>query len=147
MNDNSGLGAIRKIDYVFILCDDLDKMKRFYVDVFNFHIEEEDEGQWTVFRVGSMFLTLRASGRSYDGPKIPEKSVRIQVSFSVPPADVDIAYETLKAKGVKFIEEPTDQDFTHRTCFFNDPENNILEVFADIHPRDTLATTSGLHRV
>lgn len=152
MNENNGLNAIRSLDYIFILCDDLNKMKRFFIDIFDFHIEEEMEGQWIVFRVGSMFLALRArggsaDGRPYDGPEIPEKSASVHISFRVPPADVDIAYEALKAKGVDIIEKPTDQDFTHRTLYFSDPENNVLEIFAEIHPRHTASASSGFHRV
>lgn len=29
--------------------------------------------------------------------------------------------------------------------FFFDPENNTIEIFADIHPRDTLVEPSGSH--
>ena len=36
MNDNSGFGAIRSMDYVIVLCDDLDRMQRFYTDIFGF---------------------------------------------------------------------------------------------------------------
>ena len=147
MNGNSGLNAIRSVDYIIVLCDDLEKMKRFFIDIFDFHIEEEEEGHFVAFRVGTLFLALRPRGRSYDGPKIPNKSASIQLSFRVPPADVDMAYKMLRDKGVDFIEAPTNQDFPHRTMFFSDPENNVIEIFADIHPNDTAPESSGLHRV
>ena len=146
MKENSGFGAIRSMDYVIVLCDDLDKMKRFYKDIFDFRIEDEEDGQWVGFRVGTLFLGLRPRGRPYDGPEIADASATIQLSFRVPPADVDIAYQTLKDKGIDVIEAPTDQDWTHRTLFFADPENNVIEVFADIHPRDTASTPSSIHR-
>lgn len=152
MTDNSGLNAIRSLDYLFIICADLNVMRTFYVDVFDFPIEEELDGQWIVFRVGSSFLALRSrggtqDGRTYDGPTPPHASASLHYSFRVPPADVDIAYESLKAKGVKIIEGPTNQDFTHRTLYFSDPENNVLEIFAEIHPQETASTSSGFHRV
>jgi glyoxylase I family protein len=147
MMENSGLGAIRSMDYVIVLCDDLDNMKRFYRDIFDFRIEDEEVGQWVGFRVGTQFLGLRPRGRPYDGPKIADKSAAVQLSFRVPPADVDIAYQTLKAKGVNIIEEPTNQDWPHRTLFFADPENNVIEIYADIHPRDTASGPSSIHRV
>ena len=149
MAENTGFGAIRSMDYVIVLCDDLDKMRRFYSEVFGFQIEDEDPGKWVGFRVGTLFLGLRPRGRSYDGPKIPGASAAIQLSFRVPPADVDIAYQTLMDKGIEgieVIEAPTNQDWTHRTLFFKDPENNIIEIFADIHPRDTAAAASGVHQ-
>ena len=147
MDDNTGLNAIRSMDYVILLCDDLEKMKRFYRAVFGFYLEDEEMGNWAGFRVGTLFLGLRPRGRSYDGPKIADRSAAIQLSFRVPPADVDIAYESLKAKGIEVIEKPTNQDWTHRTLFFRDPENNIIEIFADIHPRDTATAPSGVHQI
>jgi len=147
MNTKNGFEAIRSIDYVIILCHDFAKMRQFYCDTFGFHIEDESPGLWVGFRVGTLFLGLRPRGRPYDGPQIENESASIQLSFCVPPADVDIAYETLKEKGVEVIEKPTNQDWPHRTLFFSDPENNIIEIFADIHPRDTASSASGNHQV
>lgn len=45
------------------------------------------------------------------------------------------------------VEKPTNQDWPHRTLFFRDPENNIIEIYADIHPDDTLLTASPVHRL
>lgn len=145
MNANTGVGAIRSLDYVFILCDDVDKMKSFYQRLFRFQIEEEVPGRMVVFRLGTLFLGLRSRGRKYDGPSIPDRSAAVQLSFRVPPADVDIAYETLQARDVDVIEAPTNQDWPHRTLYFKDPENNILEIFADIHLRETASNPSGVH--
>ena len=147
MSENSGLGAIRSMDYVIVLCDDLDKMQRFYTDLFGFHIEEEIPNRSVEYRVGTLFFMLRPRGRRYDGPKVADESAAIQLSFRVPPADVDIAYQTLKDRGIEVIEKPTNQDWNHRTLFFADPENNVLEIFADIHPRDTASVPSGVHRL
>lgn len=142
----NGVRTIRSVGYIIILCDDLTAMRRFYSEVLQFRVHDEDPGHWVGFEVGSLFLALRPRGRSYDGPTIPSESASIQLSFRVPPADVDIAHKTLQEHDVDVIEEPTNQDFAHRTLFFRDPENNVIEIFADIHPRDTAPTTSTLHR-
>lgn len=146
MSDFSGFGAIRSLDYAVILCDDLGKMRSFYVDVLRFQIHDEDPN-WVGFQVGSLFLALRSRGRPYDGPKISDDSAAVQLSFRVPPADVDVAYQTLKEHDVSVIEEPTDQDWGHRTLYFADPENNVIEIYADIHTRDRAATPSTIHQV
>ncbi|MEO0429699.1 MAG: VOC family protein [Pseudomonadota bacterium] len=143
----TGIGAIRSLDYVFLLCDDLENMTRFYGDVFAFERQEVQPGRMVELRVGSLFLGLRRRGRAYDGPTIPVQSAAVQLSFRVPPADVDIAFDTLKTKGVDVIEPPTDQDWPHRTLYFRDPENNILEIFADIHLQETRSAPSGVHAV
>ncbi|MEM9764674.1 MAG: VOC family protein [Pseudomonadota bacterium] len=141
----TGISAIRSLDYVFLLCDDLERMTRFYSDVFAFQPQEVQPGLMVEFRVGSLFFGLRKRGRAYDGPALPDRSAGVQLSFRVPPADVDLAFEMLKAMDVDIIEPPTDQHWPHRTLYFRDPENNILEIFADIHVQETRATPSGVH--
>lgn len=145
MTENSGFGAIRSVDYIIVLCENMETMTRFYKDIFGFFVEDEVVGEWVGFRVGTLFLGLRPRGRSYDGPGIADASAAIQLSFRVPPADVDIAYQTLRDKGIDVIEPPANQDWPHRTLFFKDPENNIIEIFADIHPDDTIPAPSGMH--
>lgn len=142
MENNSGIGAIHSLGYVIVLCDDLDRMVAFYTDLFGFAVEEV-AGHLVSFRVGGVFLALRSRGRAYDGAGAAGAAV--QLSFRVPPADVDLAYQTLQAKGVEVIEPPANQDWTHRTLFFRDPEQNVLEIFADIHPDQTLEAPTGRH--
>lgn len=141
----SGFGAIRSLDYVILLCDDLTKMKEFYERLFAFQVEEDVPDRMVFYRVGTLFLGLRKRGRAYDGPSGPVAAASMQISFRVPPADVDLAYETLIDLGADVIEPPTNQDWPHRTLFFRDPEHNIIEVYADIHPSEALAEPSGAH--
>ena len=49
-------------------------------------------------------------------------------------ADVDAAYEELKAKGVTFVRPPTDQRWGLRTAHFADPEGNLWEINQSIGP-------------
>ena len=146
MNEFSGFGAIRSLDYAIILCDDFGKMKQFYSEVFGFCLEEEKDHS-AYYRVGALYLGLRTRGRFYDGASVPDNSASIQLSFRVPPADVDKAYAFLASKNVNVIEGPTNQDWPHRTLFFRDPENNVLEIFADIHLDETLPRPSGQHLI
>jgi len=145
MSEFSGFGAIRSLDYIIILCDNLEEMKAFYSNLFKFQVDGDTPDHMMYFRVGTLFLGLRKRGRGYDGPSVPISSAAIQISFRVPPADVDLAYEALVMQGVDVIEKPTNQDWCHRTLFFRDPENNIIEIFADIHPNETLDKPSGAH--
>lgn len=43
-------------------------------------------------------------------------------------SDVKGAYETLKAKGVNFIEEPTEQAWGAIQAIFSDPDGNIFSL-------------------
>ena len=57
-----------------------------------------------------------------------EKSM---ISFSVD--NVDETFAALKAKGVTFINEPTDMsDWGMRTVYLRDPEENLIELFTPL---------------
>ena len=60
------LTAVRQLDYVIILCDDLERMKTFYRDLFAFSVDSESATGLT-FRAGSVLFSLRQRTRDYDG--------------------------------------------------------------------------------
>lgn len=128
-----GLRAIRNLDYVILLCDDVQRMKGFYQDGMGFRIEE-DNPHWVKFRVGSCALTLRPRGpwRGWDDGPVPKDSAAVQLAFRVGYHEVDSSYAELMRKSVDIIEGPKDQHFGHRTLFFRDPEGNVLEIYAEI---------------
>ncbi len=49
--------------------------------------------------------------------------------------NVDIAYETFKARGVVFTRPPTDQPWGIRAAYFRDPEGNLWEIAHALAPR------------
>ena len=121
---------IHHLSYVILLCENLARMKAFYHEALGFPIERNWE-DWIEMRAGTVLLTLRRRGRSYDGSGAPG-SAGVQLAFRVSPADVDACYEELIKIKVEVLEEPRDQDYGHRSLFFKDPEGNILEVYAGI---------------
>jgi glyoxylase I family protein len=128
------LKSIRHLDYVVLLCKDLPLMKDFYTKTMGFQIQL-DTVSWVEMRVGSVLLTLAQRGRPFEGPPVPDGSATVQLAFRVTPQDVFSCYDELMEKNVEIIEPPTDKDITywkHRTLFFKDPENNILEIYAEI---------------
>jgi catechol-2,3-dioxygenase len=122
--------GIRNLDYVVLLCDNLEHMKSFYHEILGFPIYRNWE-DWVEMQVGPVLLTLRKRGRSYDGSKLPG-SAGVQLAFRVSPAEVDACYLELREKQVEIIDPPADQDYGHRTLFFKDPKGNILEIYADL---------------
>ena len=95
---------------------------------------ETDLENWVSFRVGATLLTLRPRGPKLpwdDGKSLPG-SAAVQLAFRVPPPAVDACHAELVAKGVPILREPTDlPDWRHRTLFFRDPEDNIIEIYAE----------------
>jgi catechol 2,3-dioxygenase-like lactoylglutathione lyase family enzyme len=125
------LTLVRQLNYVIILCDDLDRMKAFYRDLFAFPVDSESD-TGLAFRAGSVLFALRKRTRVYDGSGVRPELPGVQVAFLVSPAEVDLCYDQLVAKGVEILEPPTDQPRGHRTVYFSDPEGNMLEIYAEI---------------
>jgi catechol 2,3-dioxygenase-like lactoylglutathione lyase family enzyme len=127
------LREIRSFDYAIILCSHMNETRAFYRDTMKFPVETDREN-WVSFRVGATLLTLRRRGVwavCDDGQFMPG-SAAIQLAFRVPPPAVDACHAELIAAGVPIIRPPTDlPEWRHRTLFFRDPENNIIEIYAE----------------
>lgn len=125
------LTPVQQLSYVIILCDNINRMKTFYRDLFSFTVDSETD-ESLALRVGSVLLGLRKRMRNYDGRSSGPESPGLQLAFLVSPAEVDECYQTLMDRGVQILDPPTDQPRGHRTVYFADPEGNILEVYAEI---------------
>lgn len=127
------LEAIHGFDYAVLLCSRMEETKAFYRDVMKFPIETDREN-WVSFRVGATLLTLRPRTKWVvcDDGERTAGTAAVQLAFRVPPPAVDACHAELVAKGVPILREPTDlPDWRHRTLFFRDPEDNILEIYAE----------------
>ena len=94
----------------------------------NFKVADDIEGfalfvsDWMAPSVGNADKELPVGFR--------EKSL---VSFSVD--NVDDTYAVLKAKGVIFVNKPTDMaDWGMRVVYLRDPEDNLIELFTPLAP-------------
>lgn len=127
------LKQIRNLDYTILLCKNMKETKAFYKDVMGFPVEADLEN-WVTYQVGATLLTLRPRGQWTawdDGPSVPGTAA-VQLAFRVPPPAVDACHAELVAKGVPIVREPTDQpNLRHRTLFFRDPEDNVIEIYAE----------------
>ena len=124
------LKNIRNLDYVILLCEEIQPMRVFYHNVLGFQIYRGNE-EWVEMNVGATLLTLRKRGRPYDGAKFPD-SAGVQLAFRVTPDEVNECHQELLQKQIEILDPPRDMDYGHRTLFFKDPEGNILEIYADI---------------
>lgn len=127
------LKDIHSCDYVVLLCRNMAETRRFYDDVMGFAVAYDSE-TWVSFRVGATLLTLRPRGASPagdDGPATPG-SAAVQLAFRVPPPAIDTCHAELIAKGMPIARPPTDLPaWRHRTLFFRDPEDNLIEIYAE----------------
>ena len=125
------LTALQQLNYVIVLCDDLEEMKAFYKKLFPFPINSESD-TGLALRAGSVLLALRKRTREYDGQGIRPALPGVQIAFLVAPEEVDLSHQQLVKMGVTIVDPPTDQPRGHRTVYFLDPEGNLLEIYAEI---------------
>ena len=110
---------------------DLARCTTFYRDTLGLEVQERDADSISFQMENVYFLLLEVSaaanliGVEADALKI-EGGPRGLLAAGV--EDVDVAYETLKAKGVTFLRPPTNQSWGLRTAHFADPEGNLWEI-------------------
>jgi catechol 2,3-dioxygenase-like lactoylglutathione lyase family enzyme len=130
-----GIGSIRNIDYVVLLCEDIARARKFYLDVMKLRIERETP-RWVSFHVGSGLLCLRPrtlEGVFQDGPGGVPGSASVQLAFRVSPPEIDECQTELAAHGVELMGPPRDiPSWGHRAIFFRDPEGNVIEIYAEV---------------
>ena len=130
-----GIGSIRNLDYVVLLCEDLARARHFYLDVMKFRLEGETP-RWVSFHVGSGLLCLRPrtlDGVFQDGPGAPSGSASVQLAFRVAPPEMDEIQAELAAAGVDLMGPPRDiPAWGHRAIFFRDPDGNVIEIYAEV---------------
>ena len=80
------LTTVHQLDYAIVLCEDLDRMKAFYRDLFDFPIASESATGLT-FQAGAVKLSLRQRTRGYDGRGTRGELPGVQLAFLVAPEE------------------------------------------------------------
>ena len=123
-----------KLDGFGIFVKDMATMVRFYRDVLEFDIKE-DENTSNVYLIkdGTLFLLYRRT----DFEKMINRSLRYadainghyEIALSVENyAAVDLTYKKVLSKGAVPVLEPTTEPWGQRTCYIADPEGNLIEI-------------------
>jgi methylmalonyl-CoA/ethylmalonyl-CoA epimerase len=124
---------ITGIDHVAIVVSDMDRSIEFYNEVLGLRILKDgrnEEGEKKSF-LGTKDHTLVALTEdkklNSDNSQIVERVAH--VAFRVD--DVEKARETLKRKGVIFIEEKVEKDGKIKAYHFLDPDGLELEIYGE----------------
>lgn len=123
-----------KLDGFGIFVKDMATMVRFYRDVLNFEIRE-DENASNVYLVkdGTLFLLYRRT----DFEKMTKRTFgyaneingHYEIALSVDNYEaVDSTFKEVISKGAIPVLEPTTEPWDQRTCYISDPEGNLIEI-------------------
>ena len=130
---------IHKIAAIVLFVHDLTGCTAFYRDTFKLPYQGSDANSANFLLDDELYLILLSPSGAADllGTEVngltSAGGARGLLAAGV--ADVDAAYEELKAQGVTFVRPPTDQHWGLRTAHFADPEGNIWEINHSITAR------------
>jgi catechol 2,3-dioxygenase-like lactoylglutathione lyase family enzyme len=130
----------RKLMATELIVQDLATCTAFYRDILGLEVRESESTANSIsFQIDNVyFFLLEAIGAAEMVSAQPldlslQGSPRVLLAAGV--EDVDAAYETLLARGVRFLRPPTDQPWGLRTAYFADPEGNLWEINQPINRR------------
>jgi catechol 2,3-dioxygenase-like lactoylglutathione lyase family enzyme len=111
---------------------DLERARRFYVDVLGAELYREYGGTSLVLTfLGAWLLVVTGGGPTQDKPTVsfepPADPDRVSSAFTIRVPDCRAAHETLLARGATFLTPPHDNGYEIR-CFFRDPDGHLFEI-------------------
>ncbi|MDQ7025671.1 MAG: VOC family protein [Anaerolineae bacterium] len=117
---------------LLLVVSDINTSRNFYRDVLGAEVYREYGGTSCVLKFQGTWLLLVTGGEpTKDKPDVTfapptnPQSVSHQLTMRVP--DCQAAYETLSARGAKFLTPPVNWGSETR-CFFHDPDGHLLEI-------------------
>ena len=123
-----------KLDGFGVFVKDMAKMIRFYRDVLNFEIkEDEDTSNVYLVKDGTLFLLYRRTDFEKMTNRTFEYANKInghyEITLSVDNYEaVDLTFKEVVSKGAIPVMEPTTEPWGQRTCYISDPEGNLIEI-------------------
>ena len=123
-----------RLDGYGLFVKDMAKMIRFYRDVLEFEIkEDENTDNIYLLKDGTLFLLYgrsdfeRLTSKKYEYLK--EVNAHSEMALYVDTyEEVDLQYKKAIAHGAASLLEPTTEPWGQRTCFIADPEGKIIEI-------------------
>ncbi len=130
---------IHKIEAMVVFVQDLAGCTAFYRDTFKLEYKGSDANSANFLLEEGLYLILLSPSGAADLLATDVNELKIKGGprglLAAGVADVDAAYEDLKAKGVTFVRPPTNQPWGLRTAHFADPEGNLWEINQSIESK------------
>jgi catechol 2,3-dioxygenase-like lactoylglutathione lyase family enzyme len=115
-----------------LVTGDMDRARRFYLDVLGAELYREYGGTSLVLRfLGNWLLVVTGGGATEDKPTVmfapPVDPDTVSSAFTIRVPDCRAAYQTLVARGAEFLTPPVDSGYETR-AFFRDPDGHLFEI-------------------
>ena len=126
-----------KFDMFALFVSDLTKMVEFYRDVVGLEIDWDGEGPYVEFKHDgirfSMFERKTLPELLGQEAKFPNGlNGTFELALNVgEPANVDMTFKTMVAKGAKIIYAPRNELWNMRSAVVTDPDGNMIEITSD----------------
>ena len=114
----------------FIVSRDIERSRRFYVDVLGG--EALLEGDPSIVALANGWVTISVGGGPTDDkPTVtlepPSDPTRVSGFLNIRVADIGAVYELWKARGAQFLTPPINRG-TEIRCYMRDPDGHLIEV-------------------
>jgi catechol 2,3-dioxygenase-like lactoylglutathione lyase family enzyme len=114
----------------FIVARDVERSRRFYVDVLGG--EPVLEGELSIVALSNGWVTIASGGGpTADKPTVtlepPSDPDRVSGFLNIRVADIAAVYKEWSARGAKFLTPPIDRGAEIR-CYMRDPDGHLIEV-------------------
>ena len=115
-----------------LVVKDLAVAKSFYEDVLGASLYGEYGGTSLVFNFNGAWLLVVTGGEpTEDKPSVaftaPDDPASVSHSMTIRVPDCQAAYETLLARGARFLTPPVNWEYEIR-AFFRDPDGHLFEI-------------------
>lgn len=123
-----------KLEGFGLFVNNMEKMVTFYKDVLGFEIKwEKSEPNVYLIKDGVLFMLYgrndfeKMTKRRYNYPAGLNGTFELSLNVDCY-ADVDREHKRLASLGVTTLLAPETQSWGQRTCYFSDPEGNLIEI-------------------
>ena len=115
-----------------LVVSDIEASRGFYRDVLGAEVFREYGGTSIVLRFAENWILLVTGGApTEDKPDVtmapPAEPDHVSHAMTIRVPDCRAAYETLSARGARFLTPPRDRGMEIR-CFFRDPDGHLFEI-------------------
>ena len=121
----------------FIVSDDVERSRRFYIDVLGGTVAFAN-GQLTYVALANTFVIINVGGDPTDDKptvtlETPRDPDRVSSFLNIRVADIAAVYAEWTARGAQFLTPPKQHEFEIR-CYLRDPDGHLIEVGQTTHP-------------